>query len=180
MENVLESWTRDDFRDVGTLNAWKEASAKHAGDEERLSKALEMLRTVSRDNSRTPVQWDDRPNAGFCPEGVKPWIKVHENYTEVNVAAAQNDPDSMLAMWSRVLKLRKEYREVLVYGSFEIYDMEDPKVFTYVKSFKAISVLVLLNFSSEEHDLKVPLRPKGKDMELLVANVSQVGEKLSA
>jgi oligo-1,6-glucosidase len=108
MENVPESWTIDDFRDVGTLNAWKEARAKHAGDEERLGKALEMLHTVSRDNSRTPVQWDNGPNAGFCPEGVKPWIKVHEKYTAVNVAAAQNDPDSMLAMWSRVLKLRNE------------------------------------------------------------------------
>lgn len=93
---------------------------------------------------------------------MKPWIKVHENYTEVNVAAAQNDPGSMLAMWSRVLKLRKEYREVLVYGSFEIYDMEDPKVFTYVKSFEATSILVLLNFSSEEHDLKSHYVPREK------------------
>jgi oligo-1,6-glucosidase len=180
MVNVPQSWTRDDFRDIGTLNAWKEASARYAGVEEKLSKALQMLRTISRDNARTPVQWDDGPNAGFCPDGVDPWIKVHENYKDVNVAAAQKGPESILAMWKRVLKLRKDYRDVLVYGTFEIYNMEDLKVFTYVKSFEGRNILVLLNFSSEEHDLEIPPNFNGKDMELLVANIGQAEDKLGA
>jgi oligo-1,6-glucosidase len=180
MVNVPDSWTIDDFRDVASLNSWRETSARYVGDEEKLGKALQMLRKVTRDNARTPVQWDDGPNAGFCPDGINPWIKVHENYKEVNVAAAQKDPDSILAMWKRVLKLRKEYRDVLVYGNFEIYNMDDLKVFTYVKSFEGTKILVILNFSSEEHDLDVPLNLRGTDMELLVANVDQLEEKLSA
>lgn len=146
---------------------------RYAEDEEKLSKALQMLRTTSKDNARTPVQWDDEPNAGFCPQGVKPWIKVHDNY-EVNVAAAQKDPDSILAMWKQMLRLRKQYRDVLVYGSFEICNMEDLNVFTYVKSFEYTEILVALNFSSEEQDLEIPPSFKERTMELLVASVDQV------
>ena len=152
---------------------------RYAEDEEKLSKALQMLRTTSKDNARTPVQWDDEPNAGFCPQGVKPWIKVHDNY-EVNVAAAQKDPDSILAMWKQMLRLRKQYRDVLVYGSFEIYNMEDLNVFTYVKSFEDTKILVALNFSSEEQDLEIPPSFKERTMELLFVNVDHVQDKLSA
>ena len=138
-----------------------------------------MLRKITRDNARTPVQWDDGPNAGFCREGVKPWIGVYDNY-EVNVAASRRDPSSILAMWERVLRLRKEHRDVLIYGRFEIYNMEDLKVFTYVKSFEDTRILVLLNFSSEEQAVDIPPSLRGRKRELLVANVDQVEDKLSA
>lgn len=106
MVNVPDSWTVEDFRDIASLNSWKATAERYAEDEEKLGKALQMLRTTSRDNARTPVQWDDGPNAGFCPQVVKPWIKVYDNHKEVNVAAAQKDPDSILAMWKQMLRLR--------------------------------------------------------------------------
>jgi oligo-1,6-glucosidase len=180
MVNVPDSWTVEDFRDIASLNSWKATAERYAEDEEKLCKALQMLRTTSRDNARTPVQWDDGPNAGFCPQGVKPWIRVHDNYKEVNVAAAQKDPDSILATWKQMLRLRKQYRDVLVYGSFEIYNMEDPNVFSYVKSFEDTKILVALNFGSEEQDLEIPPSFKERTMELLVANVDQVQDELSA
>lgn len=96
------------------------------------------------------------------------------------MAAAQKDPDSILATWKRVLELRKEYRDMLVYSSFEIYNIEDLSVFTNVKSFGGTKVLVSLNFSSGEYDLEIPQSLKAKDIELLVANIDQPEEKLSA
>ena len=86
-------------------------------------------------------------NAGFYPQGVKRWIKVHDNYKEVNVMAAQKDPDSILVVWKHMLRLRKEHRDVLVYCRFEMYNMEHLSVFTYVKSFVDMKILVVLNFS---------------------------------
>jgi oligo-1,6-glucosidase len=74
MVNVPDSWTVEDFRDIASLNSWK-ATAERYAEDEKLGKALQMFRTTSRDNARTPVQWDDGPNAGFCPQGVKPWIE---------------------------------------------------------------------------------------------------------
>jgi oligo-1,6-glucosidase len=69
---------------------------------------------------------------------------------------------------------------MLVYGSFEIYNMENPNVFTYVKSFEDTEILVALNFSSEEQDLEIPPSFKERTMELLFANVDHVQDKLSA
>jgi oligo-1,6-glucosidase len=106
MVNVPDSWTVEGFRDIASLNSWKATAERYAEDEEKLGKALQMLCTTSRDNARTPVKWGDGPNAGFCPQGVKPWIRVHDNY-KVNVAAAQKDLDSILAMWKQMLRLRK-------------------------------------------------------------------------
>jgi oligo-1,6-glucosidase len=97
-------------------------------------------------------------NAGLCPQGVKPWIKVHENY-KVNVVAAQKDPDSILAMWKHMLRPRKEHRDVLVYGRFYIYNMEH---LTYVKSLIGMKILIVLNFSSGEQDLEIPPSLKGR------------------
>ena len=180
MVNVPDTWTIEDCKDIGSLNHWKEVSAKYAGDEEKLGEELRIVRTLTRDNARTPVQWDDGPNAGFCPQGIEPWIRVHDNYKEINVAAAQKDPNSILAFWKQVLKMRKEYRDVLVYGSFEIYNMEDLGVFTYVKSFEDTKIVVLLNFSSEEQAVEIPPSLGGRKMELLVANVDRVEDRLSA
>jgi oligo-1,6-glucosidase len=87
------------------------------------------------------------------------------------VAAAQKDPHSILAMWKQMLRLRKEHRDALVYGRFEIYNMEHLHVFTYVKSFEDMKTLVILNFSSEEQDLEIPPSFEGRTMELLIANV---------
>jgi oligo-1,6-glucosidase len=70
--------------------------------------------------------------------------------------------------------------QYIVYGSFEIYNMENPNVFAYVKSFEDTKILVALNFSSEEQDLEIPSSFKERTMELLVANVDQVQDKLSA
>jgi oligo-1,6-glucosidase len=67
MVNVPDGWTVEDFREIASLNSWKATAERYAEDEERLGMALQMLHTTSRDNARTPVQWDDGPNAGICP-----------------------------------------------------------------------------------------------------------------
>ena len=191
MTNIPESWPISDYRDVATLNAWKEVHERRfkGSDDDReaiLAKAWKALQASARDNCRTPVQWDDSaPNAGFCPAGVKPWIRVNDNYADgVNVQAALADPYGILHMWRRVLQLRKHprLRDVLVYGDFEIHNMEHPHLFVYTKAIEEKKVLVLCNFSDDEQESDLPQSWRGreKEMELLVANVeeAQMREKL--
>ena len=92
------------------------------GAKER-TQALEFMQRKARDNSRTPVQWDDTPNAGFCPANVKPWMRVNDDYPTVNAKAqmargpaAANSPDvSVYRFWQRALQIRKEHVELFFY-----------------------------------------------------------------
>lgn len=77
------------------------------------------------------------------------------------------------------MKLRKEYRNELGHGTVEVYNMEDPKLFSHIKSFEDMKALVLLNVRSEEQDLQIPPSLQGKNMELLVADVAQLQHKLT-
>jgi glycosidase len=97
-------------------------------------------------------------NAGLCPQGVKPWIKVHDNY-KVNVVAAQKDPDSILAMWKHMLRPRKEHRDVLVYGRFYIYNMEH---LTYVKVAYKHEDFDCLELQQWRAGLEIPPSLKGR------------------
>ena len=97
------------FRDIETLNAYKTLLRKYPED-----KVMELIRAKSRDNARTPMQWDDKPNAGFSE--ADPWIPVNPNYTKINVKRDLADPDSILNYYKKMIQLRKDY-PVLVYGS---------------------------------------------------------------
>ena len=126
-----------------------------------------------RDNARTPVQWSGTDNAGFS-EGL-PWIKVNPNFVDVNVESQENDPTSILNFYRKMIELRKKY-PVLVYGSFDVFNMEDPKVFAYYRRDEEYTLLVLLNFSSDTLQYKLD-RDYGNDNLLrIVSNYRGTGE----
>ncbi len=132
----------DDFRDVESLNHYREAVGVRGQDP---AQVLEALRYAGRDNSRTPVQWTDGPQAGFTTG--EPWIPVTPNYREINAAAQVGDPDSVRSHYQRLIRLRREHA-VVVDGSLRMLLPDDEQVFAYERTLGGVRMLVLANLSS--------------------------------
>ena len=133
----------DDFRDIESLNHYREAVAAGNDPED----VVRSLRVKSRDNARTPVQWTAGPQAGFTTG--TPWIAVNPNHDEINAAAQVDDPGSVFAHFRRLIDLRHD-EPVVAHGSFELLLPDDERVFAYVRSFEGTDLLVLANFSRDE------------------------------
>lgn len=133
----------EDYRDIATINAYKNANAKN----EDLQAFMDKQKFISRDNTRTPFQWDRTINAGFTTG--TPWIKVNQNYNEANVADEEKNPASELAYFKKIVALRKA-SPLLVYGSYQVFDIENPSIYCYTRSLGKEKVLVVLNFSNHE------------------------------
>ncbi|MEM7551212.1 MAG: alpha-glucosidase [Bacteroidota bacterium] len=131
-----------EYRDIQTLNAYDEAINSGKTADEFLS----SQKMVSRDHARTPVQWDDSESAGFTTG--QPWIRVSQNYKDINIEKQVNDPKSVLSYYKSAIRLRKQHL-VLVYGEMEVLDKDNPKVFAYLRVLEEERILVLLNLSSE-------------------------------
>ena len=101
-----------DYRDIESINAYKEYTESGLMTEEEM---LNCLKMISRDNARTPMQWDDRANAGFTTG--PPWISVNKNYTQINAKAALEDKDSVFYYYQKLIRLHHQY-EVIVEGVF--------------------------------------------------------------
>ena len=138
------------FRDLETLNELAERRA-NGGD---LDELLHAVNTSGRDNARTPMQWDDSPHAGFTTG--TPWIPVNPNYPDVNVAAAEADPDSILH-WYRTLIAWRRTTPTLVYGAYEDLLPNDEQLFVYRRWDAAGDFYVVLNFGEAERDLPATL-----------------------
>ena len=130
-----------DYRDIATINSYKHLKAQ-GGD---TAAFLEAEKRSSRDNGRTPFQWDGSANAGFTTG--TPWINVNPDYKAINAAAQEGDPNSVLNYFRKVVKLRKE-NLVLVYGSYKVLDRYNPDVYAYTRTLNDKKILVLLNFKS--------------------------------
>ena len=103
------------------------------------------------------MQWSANPNAGFCAEGVTPWMDIHEDYGVWNAENETQDPESPYCYWKEVLALRKKYKDVFVYGDFQMVDMPNPDIFAYTRSEMEGNrkALVVTNFSNREIEWKV-------------------------
>ena len=153
----------DDFRDIESVNHY--AAAVAAGDDPE--QVLAALRLRSRDNARTPMQWDRTPSAGFTAG--EPWIAVNPNYTEINAADQLGDPDSVLAHFKAVIALRHS-DPVVAHGDFEMLLPEDPRVYAFTRSWEGSTLLVLGNFSSSAARAAVPGEARWAAAELVLAN----------
>lgn len=140
----------DQFRDIECLNQYDDFVNKIGMDKEE---AFARIKKSSRDNARTPMQWDSSANGGFS-EGT-PWIEVNPNYTNINVEAQKDDEDSILHFYKNLIKFRKEH-EIVVYGSYELLLADDPNVFAYKRSLEEQSLYVLCNFTDESVDVEIP------------------------
>ena len=136
----------DEYDDISTKNEYANAIADGCSEEE----ALKACYRFSRDNARTPMQWDDSANAGFTPG--KPWLKVNPNYVSVNVAEQKKREDSVLNYYKKLIALRKapEYREVFTYGDFQPVFEEEKDIFAYCRCLNGREVIVVANFASDD------------------------------
>ncbi|MET0863834.1 MAG: alpha-glucosidase [Nakamurella sp.] len=152
-----------DFRDIESVNQFAAATA--AGDDP--DAVLAALRVRSRDNARTPMQWDDSAAAGFSSGA--PWIAVNPNYREINAAAQADDPDSVLAHYRAVIDLR--HRDpVVAHGDFTMLLPTDDRVYAYTRSWQGSTLLVLGNFSGEQAPAPVPDESVWAAAELVLGN----------
>jgi oligo-1,6-glucosidase len=132
----------EQYNDVELLTNYQQVKNK-GGD---LKRFLEGMKISSRDNGRTPMQWDTTLNAGFGTG--KPWLPVNDNYSKVNVTVQDKDALSCLNYFRAMQKLRKE-NEVLIYGKYTLLDKENPDVFVYTREWKGRKLLVMLNFKDK-------------------------------
>jgi oligo-1,6-glucosidase len=128
------------YRDIETLNNWKEAMAAGKSKQE----FLEIIHYNSRDNARTPMQWDGAARGGFSE--ATPWIPTNPNYQKINVAAQEEDPNSILNYYRRMIQFRKE-NPALTYGEYQCLLKEDPDIYAFERWDDTNRFLILLNFS---------------------------------
>ncbi|KAI1463773.1 glycoside hydrolase family 13 protein [Daldinia caldariorum] len=195
MTNMSSSWGIEEYKDVESLNFYAEALA--SGDKKRIADTMQGLRMLARDHSRIPFQWNGSPNAGFTDAGVKTWMRVHDAYREVNVEKQISDSTSILTFYKEVLKLRKLYKDLFVFGTFRLLEEDDEAIFAYVKESqlrisdlqgatngysvqgreKKRAAVVVMNFSPNDRDCLDVRRILGRGDEgivrLLVSTRSQ-------
>lgn len=128
---------------VGTRNMYSIQREKGIPHEE----IMEVIWATSRDNSRTPMQWDASVNAGFSTG--KPWIGMNPNYLEINVEKQQKDPHSILNFYKKMISLRKQ-NAVLVYGSYDLILEEDEQIYAYTRTLDGEKVVVICNLTEKE------------------------------
>jgi oligo-1,6-glucosidase len=139
-----------DYNDVATKNKYIEIQNK-SGD---TAAYIELQKITSRDNGRTPFQWDDSKNAGFT--NGTPWLKINPDYTTVNAFAQEKNANSPLNYFKKLTQLRKDNKDLFVYGKFEIVDKKNTNIFAYTRTSTTEKVLVLLNFSKEKNSIEIP------------------------
>ena len=156
--------TLEDFRDIESINAYHELTESGQVSPEDM---MRFLRYKSRDNARTPMQWDDSENAGFT-EGT-PWIMVNPNYKEINAKEQMARPDSVFHFYQKLIRLRKE-REIIPYGEYELLLPEDPDLYVYTRALGEHKLLVICNFRKEEKAFTLPEGFDPRKGEILIGN----------
>lgn len=154
----------DDYRDIWARNLYREMTEGQGASPEDV---LEYLHRRSRDNARTPMQWDGSANAGFTSG--TPWIVVNPNYRDINVAKALRDPDSVLHYYQALIRLRKQ-NPVVVEGTYELILPDDEAIYAFTRTLGNDRLLVILNFSGETPQFVLPANLPSASPELLLAN----------
>ena len=139
------------FRDVESLNNYQILQDKGMSPDD----ALRIIQVHSRDNGRTPMQWDDSKYAGFTAEdsAAEPWIAVNSNHTKVNAADQLKDEDSIFHYYQKLIAMRKEL-DVIAYGDIEPLDQKNPSVFAYRRTYEGHEMIVAANFYGRDYEWK--------------------------
>jgi trehalose-6-phosphate hydrolase len=137
------------YKDVESINYYNILKGEGKPEEE----IIKILGSKSRDNARTPVQWNGTKNAGFTTG--EPFISVSDNYSEINVEKALEDTDSIFYHYKRLIELRKEY-DVIAYGDFKPILEEDSQIFAYVRYYNEEKLLVINNFYGKHTIFNLP------------------------
>ena len=143
--------TRESIRDVSAANAVDYLLATDEYDS--YEEVRPIIESRSRDNARTPVQWNDGENAGFT--GGVPWIDVNPNHDRINVAAARADRGSVWHYYRRLIDLRRRH-DVFVYGDYDLLSPEHPAVFAFRRTLADVELLVACNFAESDQRISLP------------------------
>ena len=162
MTNV--KYELEEYRDIELFGMYKERRAQGYTHEE----LMESIYAKTRDNARTPMQWDTTEQAGFTTG--KPWMKVNPNYTEINAAEQVDCEDSIFNYYRKLIQLRKEL-PVLTDGKFTMLDMDHNQIFAYLRDTGEDKLLVVCNFYGNTVDYAVS--EKAEDLELLIGNYTE-------
>ena len=153
-----------DYRDIETLNMYNEYVDDRGVDPHVV---LPMIYAKSRDNARTPVQWDDSQHAGFTTG--TPWIKVNPNYKDVNAKTALADPNSLFYYYQKLIRLRKE-KPIVVHGSYALILDEDREIYAFTRTLRDERLLVILNFTRNNPVFALPDSIAFSGKELVISN----------
>ena len=153
----------EDYRDIETLNFYREMTKKSLPKE----KIMEAIYRISRDNARTPMQWDDSPYAGFTTG--TPWIKVNPNYPEINATHDLKNSNSIFYYYQKIIRLRKE-NLIMIYGDYQLILEDDEHIYSYLRTINKDRLLIILNFFSSQTIFNLPEDIEYKDKKLLISN----------
>ena len=171
MQNAVWN-TVDEYNDINTIDQYHTARDAGLTDKE----ALEVCSRLSRDNARTPMQWNSQENAGFTTG--TPWLKVNDNYTEINMETQDTDPDSVLNYYRKLIALRKSpaYKEVFAYGEFLPVYQNTSSVMAYYRKTENQRILITANFGKEAVSLTLEYPVK----QILLSNMASAEHSLPA
>ena len=154
----------DDYKDIESHNAYKMLIKEGKSSEE----AFSIISKKSRDNSRTPMQWDSSENAGFS--NINPWLRVNSNYIQINVESALSNKNSVYYYYKELIELRKE-KDIISDGSYTPILEDHPRVFAYLRKYKDQVLINLNNFYKEEVEIDLSaILPDYKDFSYLLGN----------
>ncbi len=159
----------NDFRDIESINAYREWCSEGRLSHEEFWPCITFK---SRDNARTPIQWDDSPQAGFTVG--TPWIAVNPNYTEINAKVETANMDSVFHYYKKLIKLRKE-NPIIVYGKYEALMEDSEELFVYTRTLDSEKLLVVCSFCDHETNFTIPAEFVGTVC--LISNVQNAYDK---
>lgn len=150
------------YRDIETINYYNEKIKNE--DEKSL---IERIKITSRDNARTPMQWDNNLNGGFSK--ATPWIDVNPNYKQINVKESLEDSNSIFNYYKELIKLRHN-NDTIVYGDVKLIYPENESIFAYTRNLDDEQLMVVLNFYENEIDFKIPDNIDIDKLEIILSN----------
>ena len=157
----------ENYRDLESINAYRDLSARRVLPKEEL---LAAIAYKSRDNARTPFQWDDSPNAGFTTG--TPWIMVNPNYKEINAREQLGRADSVFHYYQKLITLRRSSPDsaLIVYGKYRLLLPDHPQLFAYTRTLEDKVLLTVCNLSGAPAAFTPPAALAGRSGRLLIAN----------
>jgi oligo-1,6-glucosidase len=154
----------EDYKDIEILNMYHEKVIENGEDPQNV---MQSIYVKGRDNARTPIQWDDSEHAGFTTG--TPWLKVNPNYKEINAKQVLEDPNSVFHYYRNLIQLRKQ-NPIMVYGSYDLILPDHEQIYAYVRRYEGQTLLVLLNFSSEQSVFELPSEVSYTERKLFIHN----------
>lgn len=176
MINIPNSWPVEEYKDVRSVNFYNRSLERNKDNATALAAALEDMKTRARDHGRTPVQWDATANAGFSPAGVSPWMRINDDWKENNIEKLNGDQNGLLEFWKNILKLRKKYKDLFIYGRYELLEADNENLFVFMKEGNRTKSITAVNMSNTKRKWKGPPASFGSDCKPLLTNVKDMEE----